>query len=113
LPRALQSQRTQAISAANRAVTEGDYDRAIADYNEAIRLDPKDVNAYIYRGFAYGAKGDHYRAVTDYSEAIRLGPNTSAYNNRGNLYRSKGDCDRAIADLTEAIRLDRSIRDTA
>jgi len=35
----------------------GDYDRAIADYSEAIRLDPKDGDYYESRGKAWNAKG--------------------------------------------------------
>ena len=31
----------------------GDHDKAIADFTEAIRLDPKDADAYYYRGFSY------------------------------------------------------------
>ena len=34
-----------------------DLDRAIGDYNEAIRLDPKDASAYSNRGSAWGGKG--------------------------------------------------------
>ncbi len=85
----------------------GDNDRAIADYNEAIRLDPKYAIAYNNRGIAYRAKGDNDRAIADYSEAIRLDPKYAvAFNNRGIAYRAKGDHDRAIADYSEAIRLD-------
>src|SRR5882672_9868077 len=47
----------------------GDLDRGIADYTEAIRLDPKYPKAYYNRGVAYEAKGDHDRAIADYSEA--------------------------------------------
>lgn len=48
-----------------------DYDRAIADYNEAIRIFPAD---YIFRsrGDAYFAKKDYARAIADYGEAVRL-----------------------------------------
>src|SRR5579872_5498977 len=48
----------------------GDYDHAIADYNEAIRLDPKIYASLLDRGHAYFAKGDHDRAIADYGEMI-------------------------------------------
>ncbi len=83
-----------------------DLDRAIADYSEAIRLDPKYAEAYYGRGLTYRNKGDVERAIADYNEAIRLDPKlAAAYNNRGNAYRDKDDPDRAIADFNEAIRL--------
>ena len=47
----------------------GQFDRAIADYDEAIRLNPQDTNAFYNRGFSYGKKGEWHR---DYDEAIRL-----------------------------------------
>jgi tetratricopeptide (TPR) repeat protein len=84
----------------------GDYDRAIADCDQALRLDPKFAPAYNGRGFAYDKKGDYDRAITEYDQAIRLNPkSTIAYNNRGNAYDSKGDHVRAISDLDQAIRL--------
>ena len=82
-------------------------DRAIVDYNEAIRLDPKFAQAYSSRGLAYYQKGDLDRAIADYGEAIRLDPKYAyAYNNRGNAYYHKHDENRAIVDYSEAIRLD-------
>jgi tetratricopeptide (TPR) repeat protein len=50
------------------------YDRAIADFNEAIRLDPGSAISYSNRGQAYYAKQDYDRAIADYNEAIRLDP---------------------------------------
>jgi tetratricopeptide (TPR) repeat protein len=84
----------------------GNYDQAIADYTEAIRLNPQYATAYYNRGSAYRDKNDYDRAITDYTEAIRLNPQYAiAYNNRGVAYRQKNDYDRAIADYNEAIRL--------
>ena len=85
----------------------GDYDRAIADYTEAIRLDPKFADAYYERGAAYSAKGDYDRAIADYTEAIRLNPKIHVrYFNRGfaNLYA--GALPKALADLDQANALD-------
>jgi len=53
----------------------GDNDRAIADFNEAIRLKPNDASAYNNRGLAYAAKGDDDHATADFNEAARLKPN--------------------------------------
>src|SRR5882757_8265486 len=43
----------------------GNYDRAIEDYGEAIRLDPKYATAYNNRGQSYNRKGEHDRAISD------------------------------------------------
>jgi tetratricopeptide (TPR) repeat protein len=87
----------------------GDYDRAIADFNVAIRLNLKASNpykAFNHRGLAYYANGDNDRAIADYNEAIRFKPkDPKPYNNRGLAYYTKGNSDRAIADYNEAIRL--------
>jgi len=83
-----------------------DADRAIADLNEAIRLDARYALAYDTRGNAWYEKRDFDRAIADYGEAIRLNPQYAlAYFDRGNAWRAKRDNDRAIADYSEAIRL--------
>ena len=84
----------------------GDIDRAIADHDEAIRLDPRYAAAYDNRGGAYQAKGDHDRAIADFDEAIRLDPkNLNAYYDRAlaNLYA--GALPEALADLNQASAL--------
>src|ERR1700739_1500897 len=52
----------------------GDYDRAIEEYDQAIRLRPDYANAFAHRGSAYSYKGDYDRAIEDQDEAIRLKP---------------------------------------
>jgi len=80
---------------------------AIADFTEAIRLDPQFALAYNNRGFVYDQLGQHTEAIADYTEAIRLDPQFAlAYNNRGAVYNALGQHTEAIADYTEAIRLD-------
>ena len=51
-----------------------DYDRAIPDFSEAIRLNPKWAVAFDSRGDAYVAKGDYERAIADFKQAILLDP---------------------------------------
>jgi tetratricopeptide (TPR) repeat protein len=90
-----------------------DYDRALADFNEAIRLDPKLAAAYYRRGNIYGNKRDYDRAIVEYSKAIQLDPKLAdAYYKRGMVFGAKGDHDRAIADYSEVIRLDPEDADT-
>jgi lipoprotein NlpI len=91
----------------NAYFAKGDNDKAIADYSQAIQLNPKDAVAFNNRGSAYLAKGNSDRAIADYSQAIQLNPrDAGAYNNRGNAYYAKGDNERAIADSSQVIQLD-------
>ncbi|MFY9956451.1 MAG: tetratricopeptide repeat protein [Bradyrhizobium sp.] len=79
----------------------------MADFNEAIRLDPNLSRAFSNRGDVYSGKGDNDRAIADFDEAIRLDPkNAMALYKRGLIYTKEGDSHRAIVDLSEAIRLD-------
>jgi clan AA aspartic protease (TIGR02281 family) len=88
-----------------------DYDGAIADYNEAIRLDPNQALtyhtlAYVNRARMYSDKKDYDRAIADYSEAIKLDPKlATAFNLRGLAYLNKRDLDSAVANFNEAIKL--------
>src|SRR5215472_7723732 len=83
-----------------------DNDRAIADFDEAIRLDPGDARFFNNRGRAYSNKGQYDRAIADYDQAIAIDPAYgAAFNNRGSAYRIKGQYDRAIADYDRTIEL--------
>jgi len=52
-----------------------DYARAIADYSDAIRLDPNDAEAFFYRSLDKARMGDKAGAETDMAAAIRINPN--------------------------------------
>ena len=52
----------------------GDNVHAVADYDTAIRLDPKDAIAYNNRGNAHDDLNEYDLAIADYDEAIRLDP---------------------------------------
>jgi tetratricopeptide (TPR) repeat protein len=84
-----------------------DYDTAILEFNETIRIDPNYRNAYLYRGNAYYNKKDYDKAFADYIQVIRIDPNYAlAYLGRGNAYYVKKDYDKAIADYDQAIQID-------
>ena len=82
---------------------EKQFDRALADYSDAIKLDPKYAHAYLNRALVYASNGDYARSIADSSAAIKLDPtNMLPYLNRGLAYRSQRNFDAAIADFTEA-----------
>ena len=82
----------------------GDLERAIRDYDDAIRLNPRAKDAFNNRGNAFRARDELDRAMHDYDEAIRLDPHYAhALNNRGIIFLERGDADHAIADFNRAI----------
>ena len=85
-----------------------DYDRAIADYGEAVKLSPEDAWAFAHRCEAYESKEDQDAAVAHCTAAIRIEPEYGwAYNNRGAAYYGlHGEFDPAVADITEAVTID-------
>lgn len=83
-----------------------DYEGAIADFGEAIRLDPRKPAYRNNRGVLWSAKGEHDRALMDYEEAIRLDSKVAIYHhNCGHAYQIKKEYDKALGALDEAIRL--------
>jgi tetratricopeptide (TPR) repeat protein len=89
----------------------GYFEQAIADYTRAIKLNPRNAEAYLWRGRAYRQKGDYDLAVADFTESIKLDPNDyDKYKERGDVYRDKEDYDLAVADYDMAIaEIDESI----
>jgi len=74
-PSAEETQRTavdRCLRQAKDYCQEGQNDRAVAAYDEAIRLDPNCAVAYINRGGIHAQQGNPQRAVADYAEAARL-----------------------------------------
>jgi len=87
-------------------VTKKDFDRAIADYNQAVTIDPTESDYLNSRAAAYEAKGDINRAMADYDKAIQINPKSIyAFNSRGASFQRKGDYARASSDYGEVTRL--------
>jgi tetratricopeptide (TPR) repeat protein len=85
----------------------GQFDRAIADYDEAIKRDPVMADAYKSRGDAYYDKRQLDRAIADYTRAIEVDPKfAQAYQNRSIARKMLGDRAGSEADLAKARQLD-------
>ncbi len=90
-----------------------EYDPAIADLSQVVKLSPKDAEAFDERGTDYFGKQDFDKALADFSQSISLDPkNFRAYQNRGAAYNAKGQFDKAVADLTQAIGLNPHVGQT-
>jgi len=87
---------------------DGRYKSAVADCNEAIRLDPTFAGAFSCRGYAYQNTGETDKAIDDFTEALRLQPaDAELHYSRGTAYAFfQNALDKAIIDFTETIRLD-------
>ena len=82
-----------------------EYDRAIADLNRAIAIDPRFGAAYNQLGGAYQKKGELGQALTSYTSAISVSERVGlmfAYYYRGQVLETLKRNDDAIADYRKA-----------
>jgi tetratricopeptide (TPR) repeat protein len=84
----------------------GDFDHALADQDEAIRLQPDSALLYFNRAITWRSKEDANRTIADFGEAIRRAPGFAlAYRSRGDQLYAKADYTGAIRDYDTAISL--------
>jgi tetratricopeptide (TPR) repeat protein len=62
-------------------ISKKQYDKAIAEFNDAIRLEPGISDAYVHRGFAWSSIREYGKAIADYNRAIELDPQSAAAHN--------------------------------
>lgn len=90
----------------------GRVKEALADYADAIAIDPAFPDYYVDRGNLLARLGRHEEALADYESAMRAGPPLpEAHYNRAELLIARGDLDGALADLGRVIDLDPSYLD--
>jgi tetratricopeptide (TPR) repeat protein len=88
-------------------VRSGALKAALADFSNALRLDPSNDRAYAGRAQTRFSTGDIRGSIQDFDKAIAIVPNESIYYaGRGHAYLVSGNADASIRDLNEAIRLD-------
>jgi tetratricopeptide (TPR) repeat protein len=91
----------------NEHFLKGSLDLALADYDEAIKLNPHHSDAFRCRAGVLIRKKQYDSALKDADQAIRLDPkNASAHNERAVCLGAKGDFKLAVASYDEAVRLD-------
>ncbi|MFL5732961.1 MAG: CHAT domain-containing protein, partial [Chloroflexia bacterium] len=83
-----------------------DYDKAMAELSEAIRLKPDYAAAYYYRALDYRHKDMYDQAAADFGQVIKLLPDDGhAYYERGLTYTYQSNYASALPDFTRATEL--------
>lgn len=89
-----------------KSVNSREWDRAIMEFGEAIKLNPTNGLAFDYRGSAYFMEGKVDRAISDYDQAIQINStDADAVFNLASVYRAKGDFDKSISSWDVYMRL--------
>jgi len=84
-----------------------DHERALRDYDAALKLVPHHAGWHRLRGMLYAAADDNNKAIRDFDEALRLKPQDAlTYVERGVTHKALKQYDKALADYAEAIRLE-------
>ncbi len=90
----------------NAYASQGLFNQAIVEYEEALRLKPDCVETHNNLGLAYESQGLWEKATAEYQAALQLKPDcVDAHNNLGAAYASQGLWDRAISEYQKALRL--------
>ncbi|MBN1847430.1 MAG: tetratricopeptide repeat protein [Deltaproteobacteria bacterium] len=84
---------------------DGQFQNALKDYSEAIRIHDQYADAYFNRGMVNVKLNRLSQAVSDFSRVVEITPGAvDGYCNRGNAYLKMGQVDQAIGDYTEALK---------
>jgi len=84
---------------------EDDFNIAIDDFTNAIKINPNFAEAYTKRAAVYDRLIKYDLALSDYSALIRINQDDiEAYKKRGSIYYKKREYDKAIADFDQAIK---------
>ena len=83
----------------------GQHDKAQANYEQMIALNPNDPKPYYERGSLYAQLGEHELAQADFDKVIELeSDNINALISRGLLFSDMEDYDRALEDFDAVIK---------
>ncbi len=109
---AVQAQEKSLIQTAYNAIMNKDYDLAMKNYSEAIKVNSNYAPSYYGRGLAYFYKGDIANAIKDFEIAVKLSPDYyEAWYSKGVCNIKEGNYQEAVADLTKAADLNNESAD--
>jgi Tfp pilus assembly protein PilF len=94
------------VNRAEAYVAAGDRQRALDDYNDALKLAPENAKLYYNRGVFYAMQPDGEAALRDLNTALSINPKfVAALQQRAKIYLTQDNFGGALADYSEAVRL--------
>jgi len=90
---------------ANAHAALGQFDKALPDYTEALRLNPGTAHVHRARSVAYYDMGDYDRAIADLDIAVKADPEGVNFDLRGRAYHAKGEFRAALADYEKGVQM--------
>ena len=104
------------IALANRGVIKrelNDYEGALRDYDEAIKIDPNDFAIYNNRAFLLLCMGLKEKALDDANTAISLNcTDYNSYDTRGQIYIAMDRNEDAMKDLNTSLSINPNCKDS-
>lgn len=100
------------VGRGNAWIGKDEYDKAIADFDHALQLNPKNAIAHACRGYAWGRKGQYNKATADFDQALRLDPKDAyTYSNLASIQATCPDAkyrdgQKAVLNAKKAYELD-------
>ncbi|MEC3907130.1 tetratricopeptide repeat protein [Tamlana sp. 2201CG12-4] len=86
----------------------GEFENAITDFDQVIKMAPNQPKTYLLRASAYKALEKYTKALEDYTKAIIVDPNSNTFYNRGAFYMDINYFQKANDDLTTALKLNQN-----
>jgi Flp pilus assembly protein TadD len=84
----------------------GNLNKALANYAQALGIDPDLAGVHCDRGLVFADAGNFNRAIMEYNKALEINPNDiDAYNDRGLAYKNQRNFIQAIADYNKALEI--------
>jgi tetratricopeptide (TPR) repeat protein len=95
------------IEKGNMSFNKSKYEEAVKWYDQALKIDPKSIDALNGKGLVFNKLGRYEEAITWFDKAIEIDPNfVYALNNKGVTFANLGSYEEAITWFDKAIEID-------
>lgn len=106
-PTSLKKQCQKFLKQGLNQLNQGNYAAALAEFQQALQINPHFIEAYICQSIIHYYQGDYQNAIADCNQVLQINSrNADAYNNRGLNQIALGDYQAAIADFNQVLKIE-------